>query len=203
MRVVEQLFGLCDRRERQSAGLELVHEFGLGQAAEQFAHHRNDPIASGDSIRIPGKARVGGQFPQAKVLAERDPLRVAHDANEQHLVVGRFEDVVDRPGRNALWHRRRRFPGDGLLRHVLANKERGGFVQRAFDVLAVAGAVAGLDGRENAYDAEHAAGHIDHGRPGAQRPPRRTGHVGKTAHHLGHFIQRRALLVGPGEKTAG
>ena len=68
---------------------------------------------------------------------------------------------------------------------------------------AFAGPVPCLDGRENADDAEHTAGHVDHGRPGAQRPPWRTGHVGETTHHLGHFIQRRALLVGPGEKTAG
>ena len=48
---------------------------------------------------------------------------------------------------------------------------------------------------------EHAAHDVDDRRAGAQRLARRPGHVGEPGHELHHLVERRAVLVGAGEKA--
>src|SRR4029079_11500335 len=43
--------------------------------------------------------------------------------------------------------------------------------------------------------AEHAAENVDDGCAGAQRPARRSGHVGETGLHLHHLVERATVLV--------
>jgi hypothetical protein len=66
---------------------------------------------------------------------------------------------------------------------------------------ALAAVVPRLEGRQHADDAEHAAGDVDHRTAGPHRPVRQAGHVGQAAHHLRHFIEGRAVFIGPGEKA--
>ena len=81
---------------------------------------------------------------------------------------------------------------------MLAHKKGGGFEQGAADVGALAGPAPAFERRENADHAEHAAGDVDDRRPGAQRPAGGSGHVREAAHHLGDFIEGRALFIRPG-----
>ena len=58
-----------------------------------------------------------------------------------------------------------------------------------------------LQRQHRAEGAEHAAHDVDHRGAGAQRPARRTGHVGEPAHHLHDLVERRPLLVRSGQEA--
>ena len=57
--------------------------------------------------------------------------------------------------------------------------------------------------RQDADHPEHAPGDVDHRGARAQRPTGRSGHIGQAPHHLGDLVQRRAVLIGTGEKPLG
>ena len=54
---------------------------------------------------------------------------------------------------------------------------------------------------QDADDAVGRGADIDDRRAGAQRPPRRSRHEGKPAHHLRQLVERRPVLVRPGQET--
>ena len=103
--------------------------------------------------------------------AQRQELLVAHRADEQLLVVGEREHVVDAPRRHARGHRRRRLAGHRELLHVLRGKKAAVLEQRALHFLAAAGALALAQRGQHADRAEHAAHDVVDRRAGAQRPP--------------------------------
>src|ERR1700686_3751023 len=57
-----------------------------------------------------------------------------------------------------------------------------------------------LQRRENTDHTEHAAGDVDHRGTGAQRSPRRSGHIRESAHHLRNLVERDAILVWPAQE---
>ena len=84
---------------------------------------------------------------------------------------------------------------------MLAHQKHIVFIQRRLHLLAPAGDAA-LDQRPHGTDGtKHAAHDVIHTAAGAQRVARAAGHVGQPAHHLHHHVERRAVVVGPGQKT--
>ena len=201
VRVVEQLLGLADRRERQAGLLELRHQLGLGEALEEFPHLRQQALACQHALRVGLVLRVGAKLGESEGRAELLPEPVGDHADEDLLAVTGLEHVVDGPGRDAHGHGLRGLAGDGHLRHVLADQVHHGLKQRAGDLLALAGPVTLLQRGEDGDHAEHSAGDVDHRSAGAQRPPRRARHVGQAAHHLHHLVERGAILVGTTEEA--
>ena len=55
--------------------------------------------------------------------------------------------------------------------------------------------------RHGADGTEHAAHDVVHAGTGAQRVAGAAGHIGQAAHHLHHFVQRGAVVIGAGQKT--
>ena len=58
-----------------------------------------------------------------------------------------------------------------------------------------------VEGRENRDDTEHAAGNINDRRACPHRLIRKTRHIGKPTHHLGHLIEGYAMFVRAREET--
>ncbi len=117
------------------------------------------------------------------------------------LAVLHREHVVHRPCRNALWHGGGGHACDGVLQHVLPDQKHIVFKQGALHLLPLA-CDAALHQRPQCADGPKQAAHdvVDAG-AGAQRVSRAARHVGQTAHHLHHFIQGGAMLIGAGQKA--
>jgi hypothetical protein len=128
-------------------------------------------------------------------------MAAGDDADEEPPTVLGVEDVVDRPGVDALRHRRCGDTGQLVLHHVLGDGEEAVLEEPDADLPALAGRGALEEGGEDADDAERAAHDIGHRRADTQRPLARAGHIGKSAHHLHHLVERRAMLVGTGEEA--
>ena len=145
--------------------------------------------------------RIGLQVRQIEHVAEDLPLRVAHRAEKDLLAVLDGEHVVDGPGVVAHRHRRRVLAGHRVLQHVLAHQEDVVLEQRRLHVHPLAGDAA-LDQRAERTDrAEHAAHDVVDAGAGTQRVAGAAGHVGEAAHHLHHLVERRAVVVGPGQEA--
>ena len=144
---------------------------------------------------------IGAELAQLKCLAEFLPQTVGDNTDENLLHIGRLENLVDGPGGNAHRHGLRRFAGDDLLRHVLANQIDRCFEQGAADALPSPGLMSLLQCGQNADHAKHPTRHVDHRRTRPQRSTRWTCHIGETAHHLRHLIERHAIFVGSAEET--
>ena len=59
--------------------------------------------------------------------------------------------------------------------------------------------IAKPESTQDGNGAKHAAHHVIHRRPGAERPPRRAGHVSKARLHLHHLIQGSAVFIRAGQ----
>jgi hypothetical protein len=186
--------------KRDARTLQPLDHLGAGEGGDGGAHLGQDAVARGDAGAVAAQAFIGPQRVEAEKRAEFGPQTVAHHADEQRMVGG-FEDVIDRPGRDARGHGRGGRAGHRELRHMLADQIGGGLEQAGDDLLPAAGAVALFQRGENADHAEHGAGHIDHAAAGAQGTPGRAGHIGQATHHLGHLVQRGAILVRAGQKA--
>ncbi len=105
-------------------------------------------------------------------------MRRRSHRQENLLAVFDRKHVVDRPGRNAAWHRRRGVAGHGVLHHVLGDEEHIVLEQCALHFLAAARAFALGKRRHCADGAEHSAHDVVDARAGAQRSAVRSRHVG-------------------------
>ena len=92
-------------------------------------------------------------------------------------------------------------PVSAVLQHVLRRQQHAVLEQPDLHLLALAGVLALGQRRERADHAEHAAHDVVDRRAGAQRAAGRAGHVGEAGHHLHHFVERDAMLVGPGQEA--
>jgi hypothetical protein len=150
---------------------------------------------------------VGGQrgsaFRSAKPSASQKtcPLGVAHRGQEDLLAALHGEHVVHRPGAVAA--------GIGAgWRPVTANcsmcwPTRNTLFSNSALCTSMPRPVMPrcTAARQHADGAEHAAHDVVDAGAGAQRVARAAGHVGQAAHHLHHLVQRRAVLVGPGQEA--
>ena len=84
---------------------------------------------------------------------------------------------------------------------MLANEEHGALVQRRHHVLPLPRRMTLMQGRENAHRTEHATLDVDHRSACTQGLSRWAGHVREPTHHLGDFIERRAILVRAAQKA--
>ena len=201
MRMVEQVLRPRDRREGD-VGLEAhLLERRLGIGLEHLGDLRHQPRPRLDAQVVGGELRVGRQLGLLEEFAEALPLAVAGDADKDLQIVGRVEDLVDRPRAHALRHRRRRGTIDRGDREMLAHQEHDRFEQRALDQPALPGPLALLQRQHRTERAKHSADDVDHRGTGTQRPAAGAGHIGETAHHLHDLIERRPLLVGPGQEA--
>src|SRR5204863_10052942 len=124
VRIVEQVPGLGDRRERQADALEVRREFVLGVAPHELGEPWNQPAALLDAHAVGLEAGVRRELRLAELAAEDLPLRVGDDADEELAILG-LEDVVHAP-RGALdRHWRRRLAGQLELGHVLRDEQGG------------------------------------------------------------------------------
>ena len=90
---------------------------------------------------------------------------------------------------------------DRELQHVLAHQEHVVLEQRRLHFHAAAGDAA-LDQRAERGDrGEHAAHDVVDAGAGAQRIAGPSGHVREAAHHLHDLVERRAVVVGPGQES--
>src|SRR5688572_19588209 len=108
MRVVEQVPGLGDRRERQADGFELRAELAQRVLLGDVIDLRQKPATFLYAFCVAAQTLVLGQFRCAELAAEHFPLRIGHHADEQAPAVPRVADVVDAPGGSLDGHRRRR-----------------------------------------------------------------------------------------------
>ena len=99
LRIVEQFLRPRDRRIADGRAFADARDLVARQLAEHLAQARQHAVARGDAQRIGGKRRVGREVGEAERLAERPPLRVGDDGDEDLLAVGGVEHVVDAPGR--------------------------------------------------------------------------------------------------------
>ena len=153
------------------------------------------------AVVVAGELRVGFEVVESQRLAKRRPLRIAHGGQKNLLTVFHSEHVVHRPGRDARRHGRGRLAGDGVLQHVLAHQKHVVLEQRALHLLPLARDAA-LDQRAQGADgAEHAAHDVVDAAAGTQRVTGAPGHVGQAAHHLHHFIECGAVLIGSRQKA--
>src|SRR5690606_19119080 len=197
VRVLEHLLGPFHRCEWQAQSFELFDELLHAVAADGLADDRNDPVALANPVRIAHEALVTREVTELEGFAEGAPLPIRDDPDEYRLLLGGLEYLVDSPRRNTGRHWRRRRAGHGELRHVLPHQEHGALEECSGNLAPSPRALALEYGSEYAQRTEHATLHVDDGGPGAQRPPRRTRHVRKPAHHLRHFVKRRPLRVRP------
>jgi len=125
VRVLEELLGLRDGRERQPGLFEFLHELLLGVPAEGLRDDRHESLFGGDAIAIGVEAAISREIGEPERLAQQLPLLVAHHAHEHLLAIGRVEHLVDGPRRHANRHRRGRLARHRILRHVLADEKHG------------------------------------------------------------------------------
>ena len=196
MRIVEQVPGLGDRRERHADRFQLGGELALRVLARELVEARDEPGALLHPLAVGLEARIGGELVEPEFAAERVPLSVGHHADEEASAARGLEDVVDAPGRPLDRHRRRRLAGELELRHVLGDEVGSALEERARHLHAAAGRLALAQRGQDADRGEGAAHDVDHRGARAQRPVGQAGHVREAAHHLRHLVERRAVLVG-------
>ena len=174
---------------------------GWSRAPKAAADGGEHAVAAGDALGLGGEGRVDGEGVEAEAVAHDAPLGVGDDADEDLAAIGAVEDVVDGPGGAADAHGGRGLAGDGGLGHVLGDEDGVGLEQADLDVAAGAGAVAFLDGGEDAECGEGAAQDVVDAGAGAHGFAGETGHVGEAAHHLHDLVEGDAVFVGAGEEA--
>ena len=128
-------------------------------------------------------------------------LAFGDDANEDALSARGLENIVDRPGMVALRHRARFNTCHLILDHVLRDEEKAVFKQSNADVGPFSAAALLVQRGEDGDRAEHAAHDVVGRRADALRFVHGAGHGGEPRHHLHDLVERRAMLVGTGQKT--
>jgi hypothetical protein len=91
VRVVDEVLGTLDRRERQPSHLAQPHDLLPGHPTEGLLQAREELLARGDALSVGGEIGVVGQVAQPEHGAERLPLRVRDDTDEDLLVVAGVE----------------------------------------------------------------------------------------------------------------
>ena len=98
---------------------------------EHFGQMRQQPWALQHPVVVGGEGLVVEQRGLAQQLAQGVPLPFAGGGDEHLLAAGELEHVIDRPGADAVRHRRGGLAGHGVLLHVLGGEQHAVFVQRA------------------------------------------------------------------------
>ena len=160
-----------------------------------------DAVALVNSALVGQHVRVGGQPRQSEFVAEVAPLPVGDGGDEDLVVVGIAEDVVDGPCGLPGRHRAGWLAADLGLRHMRADEERVVLEQRGVDEFAAARGLAHPQCGLDADDSEHPAHDVVDAGAGTQRLAGRTGHIGQSAEHLYDLVERRPVPVGAGQEA--
>ena len=200
VRIVAQIFGARDRRERDR---DLVTDRGhlcLGVLLDDAGNQCEQGRAFRNPSLVGFVVGIVEEIGTLELPAEPLPVLVTRDADEDLVALGGLEWLVDGPCPLANRHWRHRAARDRLARDVLSHQERGGFEQRRFYLLAAAGAFALAQGGEDADRGKGPAHDVDDRSARPQGAPGGAGHVGEPPHELRHLVQRRAVLIGAAQK---
>ena len=191
---------LVDGGEGEPRVFEQGCEFVEAAGGDGGAHRGDGPAARLDLVHPGLKPRILQQPGEPEDAADGGPLPLGHRADEDRLALPILENVVDGPGEFALRHRRRVGAFQLILDHVLGDQQQA-VLEQAHAQLAPAAGLPPLHQRgEHAEGREEPAHDVVGRGSDPQRPPRRAGHVGEAGHHLHHFVQRGAVLIGPGQE---
>ena len=127
-------------------------------------------------------------------------MPIGDGGDEDLVVVGVAEDVVDGPGGLPGRHRAGWFAADLGLCHMRADEERVVLEQCGVDEFSAAGGLAHPQCGLDADDSEHSAHDVVDAGACAQRLPGRTGHIGQSAEHLHDLVESGPVPVGTGEE---
>src|SRR5262249_4274440 len=97
LRIVEQVAGLGDRRERNIDAVESFGKLGEGVPGDDVADQRPELRAGADAILVGLVRGILQKVAAVEMLAEAPPLPVAGQADENLLAVLGGEWLVDRP----------------------------------------------------------------------------------------------------------
>src|SRR5262245_27131825 len=98
MRVAEQILGPVDRRQANVEQIKALGKLRHVPASNLFGDARKDARAREDAVGGGRERRIVQKFLQAELTAEGQPVALGDDADEDTLLTGGIEDVVDRPG---------------------------------------------------------------------------------------------------------
>src|SRR3984957_17035257 len=141
LRIVEQVAGLGNRRERNIDTVEQFDKLSQRVPGDDRGDLRPQHGARAHAVLVGLVGRVLQKIVAGKMLAEAAPLPVAGQPDEDLFAIGGLERIVDAPGAFPGRHRRRRAAGHRLAGPMLRHQEGGGFEQRRLDHLAAAGAL--------------------------------------------------------------
>src|SRR6185369_10227171 len=83
VRVIEQVPRPGDRRERHANRFQLGGELVLGMPLRDLVDARDEPGALLDALAVGSQTRILKKISQPEIAAERLPLCVSHDADEE------------------------------------------------------------------------------------------------------------------------
>ena len=190
-----------NRRKRQALAFEHLRQLGCIPVSQARAQQRHHPIPRPHPVVVADQTGVGKQIVKTEGIAKHPPLRVAHHGQKNLRAVLDAEHVVNAPGRNTLGHGRGGLAGHGELQHVLGHQKNIVFEQRGLHLLTAPGLCPLHQCGHRTHGTEQAAHDVVDAGSCPQRVARSAGHIGQPAHHLHHFVQRGAVVVGAGEKA--
>src|ERR1700722_19845119 len=97
MRIGPQILDRADWREGDAGALAAPLDFGAAELAERLADRRHEPFLRLDAVAIAREPRIGGEIRPLEHLAETSPQRITGRGDENVLLVGALEHLIDAP----------------------------------------------------------------------------------------------------------